>query len=221
MITAHDARSSTITMSRRWTTLTLAAVAVCVYGASLAAQAGTPRMLSTVPDAPPGASAVPADMSGVPLQVGDLPPGVVTVRVIRRSFDNNVSNQPVKIRRDRTGEVFESLTDATGRAWFQELAIGETVRAQTTLEEETLESQSFALPSGGGVRLVLAAGVGAGSAAAPWTLAAAVTSGRATAAAPTFLPSVQVIFALLIGAFVLMLVTVVRSTRRPSGDQDV
>ena len=58
-------------------------------------------------------------MSGLPLQVGDLPPGTVAVRVIRQSFANNVANQPVELQVvGSSGKVLEVPTDASGRATF-------------------------------------------------------------------------------------------------------
>ena len=59
----------------------------------------TYRDLSTTPVPAPGAEAQPGQMSGLPLQVSDLPPGTVSVRVIRRTFADNVAGQEVKLAR--------------------------------------------------------------------------------------------------------------------------
>ncbi len=100
-------------------------------------------------------------MSGMPLQVGDLPPGTVAVRVIRQTFDQNVVNVPVELRVGSASAAQSSVTDPEGRATFRGLRVGDIVRTKAVVDSETLESQSFQLPAQGGVRLVLVAGVGA------------------------------------------------------------
>lgn len=100
-------------------------------------------------------------MSGMPLQVGDLPPGTVAVRVIRRTFEQNVVNVPVELRVGTASVARSSVTDPEGRAVFPGLRVGDVVRTKAVVDGEALESQSFQLPPQGGVRLVLVAGVGA------------------------------------------------------------
>lgn len=129
---------------------------------SIARAQSTPPVLSTAADPPQGSVAEPAQMSGMPLQVGDLPPGVVVVRVIRGNFATNVIGQKVTLREPLTTRAFEAMTDEGGRAQFDEFDVGTTVQAQATLDNEVLSSQIFALPSQGGVRVVLVAGIGAG-----------------------------------------------------------
>jgi hypothetical protein len=126
--------------------------------------ADPPPVLSTVPTPSTGAMPEPAQMSGLPLQVGDLPPGTVVVRVIERNFSNNVAGLPVKLSVGNTGLVMEATSDRQGRAQFTGLGVGNSVRASAVVGRETLESQQFDLPAQGGVRLVLVAGVSAGSA---------------------------------------------------------
>jgi hypothetical protein len=97
----------------------------------------------------------PKQIAGVPLPVGDVAPGTVTVRVIRGSLSNNLSGQTVELlvdgspRRERTGE--------SGRAEFGGLRPGARVRAVAIVGEERLESQEFAVPSTGGIRVMLVA----------------------------------------------------------------
>jgi hypothetical protein len=136
------------------------------------AQTPAPPVLSTAATTPAGADTVPAQMSGLPLQVADLPPGIVVVRVIRQSFAQDVSGQPVELHR-ASGPVMTGLTDADGRARFEGLQVRETVHARTTVAGELLASQRFEVPDRGGVRLVLVAGVGAGS---PWGASAGSAS---------------------------------------------
>jgi hypothetical protein len=141
----------------------------------------TPAVLSTTPDLPPGVVAVPAEMSGQPLQVGDLPPGIVVVRVIRRTFSENVIGKTVTLLESMSGQVHESLTDANGRAQFADLSIGTVVEARATVDQEPLVSQAFALPAQGGVRLVLVAGVGATAPASFSALASVAAHAQSTA----------------------------------------
>jgi len=96
----------------------------------------------------------PKQMSGVPLPVGDLPPGTVTVRVVRGTMTNVIAGQRV----DLIGPTPTSAkTNDSGRAEFTGLQPGTRVRASTTVDGEYLESQEFAVPSNGGVRVALVA----------------------------------------------------------------
>ena len=95
----------------------------------------------------------PRQMSGRPLPVGDLPVGTVTVRVVRGSMTNVIPNQPVEL----TGgpSPLTATTNDQGRAEFSGLRPGMTVQAATTVDGERLESQQFAVPSSGGIRVAL------------------------------------------------------------------
>lgn len=100
----------------------------------------------------------PRQMSGIPRPDGSLPDGAITVRVIRGSFANNITDHPVELR---IGErAVTAKTDANGRATFRAPAAGTVVRATTVVDGETLESQEFPAPSVGGVAVVLVAGGG-------------------------------------------------------------
>jgi hypothetical protein len=71
---------------------------------------------------------------------------------------NNVPNQPVELRQ---GDVSSTaMTDEEGRAQFIVLAAGVEIQAVTTLDGQRIESQRFAAPARGGVRLVLAGAAG-------------------------------------------------------------
>jgi hypothetical protein len=152
----------------------LIVAALVVQPLVVVAQRPAPPLLSTVASPPAGMDNVPADMSGQPLQVGDLPPGVVVVRVIRRRFADNVAQARVQLRVGNEGRVAESVTDGFGRAEFDGLRVGENVRATTAVDGEVIGSQMFTLPAEGGVRVLLAAGVGAGI---PGNLEPAVPAG--------------------------------------------
>ena len=97
----------------------------------------------------------PKQMSGVPLSVPDIPVGTVTVRVIRGQLTNIVPDQTVELT--GAGPVKTAKTDAAGRATFSDLPPGSRVKAAVTVDGERLESQEFAVPSGGGTRLMLVA----------------------------------------------------------------
>ena len=94
-------------------------------------------------------------MSGVPLPVPDLAPGTVTVRVVRGTMTNIIPNQDVEL----TGgpSVMKAKTSDAGRAEFTGLAPGTRVKASATVNGERLESQEFAVPAAGGIRVALVA----------------------------------------------------------------
>jgi hypothetical protein len=96
----------------------------------------------------------PRQMSGVPLPMGDLPVGTITVRVIRGSLSNPVLNQVVQI----TGGATQSkTTNESGRAEFSGLTPGSRIKAFTEVNGERLESQEIEVPAAGGVRVMLVA----------------------------------------------------------------
>lgn len=100
-------------------------------------------------------------MSGVPLPSRDVPVGTITVRVVREELANNLPDVEVQLSDGTQSKA--ARTDAEGRAQFTGVPAGTQVRAQVTMEGETVVSQSFAMPSDSGIRLVLALGVGAGT----------------------------------------------------------
>jgi hypothetical protein len=97
----------------------------------------------------------PKQMSGIPLPVGDLAPGTVTVRVVRGSMANVIAGQLVEL----TGgpSRLSAKTNDAGRAEFTGLAPGARVKASATVNGERLESQEFVVPSAGGTRVALVA----------------------------------------------------------------
>jgi len=128
----------------------------------------------------------PRQMSGVPLPTSDVPIGTISVRVLRGSFANNVTDHPVEFSVD--GRRQTVTTDAEGRAQISGLPQGARVRATTVLDGQTLTSQEMTVGSSG-YRVVLAgtaapaapspaeggsAPLAGGSAAPPMALAPAV-----------------------------------------------
>jgi hypothetical protein len=107
----------------------------------------TPVVQAQMPDA--------RQMSGVPLPVSDLPVGTVTVRVVRGAMTNVISGQLVEL----TGgpSTVSAKTNDAGRAEFTGLQPGTRVKASTTVSGERIESQEFAVPAVGGIRVALVA----------------------------------------------------------------
>jgi hypothetical protein len=95
----------------------------------------------------------PKQMSGVPLPVGDLAPGTVTVRVVRGSMANAVAGQTVELSGGPS--PMTAKTNDSGRAEFTALRPGTRVKATTVVDGERLESQEFAVPATGGIRVAL------------------------------------------------------------------
>ena len=97
----------------------------------------------------------PKQMSGIPLPVGDLPVGTVTVRVVRGTMANVIAGQTVELSGGPS--LLTANTNESGRAEFSGLTPGIRVKAAATVEGERLESQEFAVPGAGGIRLALVA----------------------------------------------------------------
>jgi len=108
--------------------------------------------------APLDAQPDPRQMAGIPRPVTDLPNGSVSVRVIRGALTNNIPNQDVELHVG--SNVLTAKTDGQGRAQFDNLTPGATVKAAATVDGERLESQEFPAPAQGGIRLLLVATAG-------------------------------------------------------------
>lgn len=119
----------------------------------------------------PGAVGVSAQMdikaaSGVPLPDATLPPGTVSVRVVRDSFANNLPGVDVTFTINGTPRTVK--TDGGGRAMVEGLKTGARVQATAVVDGQRLESQAITLADTA-IRFVLVAsgGDGAPAAAAP------------------------------------------------------
>jgi hypothetical protein len=98
----------------------------------------------------------PKQMSGIPRQDPAVPSGSVTVRLIRGDLANRILNHPVQLFVNDKPQ--EGRTDGEGRAQFDKLPPGATLKAVATVDGERLESQTFQVPSDGpGIRLMLVA----------------------------------------------------------------
>src|SRR6476661_5539003 len=118
---------------------------VCVLGVDV--KPGSAQGGFAMPDA--------KEMSGIPRPVEDLPNGAVSVRLIRGSLSNNIVGHPVKLLAG--GKELTVKTDDTGRAQFNDVPPGSTVRAVADVDGEHLESREFPAPTRGGIRLMLVA----------------------------------------------------------------
>jgi hypothetical protein len=113
--------------------------------------------------APDRARTMPRGAMGQPLPDGELPPGVLIVRVVEGEFVRNVVGQEVEVR-SLSGGVDRARTGADGRALFDRLPPGARVQVVATVAGETLKSEEFAVPVNSGARLLLTASAGAAAA---------------------------------------------------------
>jgi hypothetical protein len=98
----------------------------------------------------------PKQMAGIPRPVTDLPDGSISVRLIRGQLSNNIASHLVELH-FANGRVLKVNTDDAGRAQFDKVPAGESVKATADVDGEHLESQDFQAPSQGGIRLMLVA----------------------------------------------------------------
>ena len=117
---------------------------VLVFGICLA----QPTSAQDMPD--------PSVIHGRALPAPELRDGTVTVRVVREAIGNDAPGQQVRVTVG--GTVKTATTDDQGRAEFSGLPAGEA-RAEVTVDGEKLESQPFAVPTSGGLRVILVAGI--------------------------------------------------------------
>lgn len=94
-------------------------------------------------------------MSGIPRPVTDLPDHAISVRLIRGNLSNPITSFPVELHIGQTLKT--AKTDEAGRAQFNDVPAGASVKALAVVDGERLESQEFAAPAQGGIRLLLVA----------------------------------------------------------------
>ena len=107
---------------------------------------------------PTGAGANMPDaksMSGMPLPAGDVAVGTVVVRVVRGSMANPLAGESVELT--GAGAPRTGTTNETGRAEFTGIEAGARVKAVAVVAGERMESQEFAVPASGGIRVALVA----------------------------------------------------------------
>ena len=98
----------------------------------------------------------PSQIHGRALPAPELADGTVTVRVVREAIGNDAPDQQVRVT--VAGATRTATTDQQGRAEFTRLPPGEA-RAEATVDGELLQSQPFAVPTSGGLRVILVAGI--------------------------------------------------------------
>lgn len=99
----------------------------------------------------------PSLIHGKAIPAPELANGTVTVRVVREAIGNNLAGQTVRVT---TGSASRSgTTDELGRAEFPNLVGGVEGRAEVTVDGERLVSDPFQVPTGGGLRVILVAGL--------------------------------------------------------------
>ncbi len=99
----------------------------------------------------------PSTINGKALPAGDLQTGTITVRVTRENVGNVIVGQAVTVTVN--GEMKRAITDEQGRAEFKGLPAGTNGVAEANVKGEQLKSDPFVVPSSGGLRLILIAGL--------------------------------------------------------------
>jgi hypothetical protein len=98
----------------------------------------------------------PSLIHGRALPAPELPNGTVTVRVVREAIGNNVPGQAVTVTVGSATRT--ATTDDLGRAEFTGLPAGQATAA-ATVDGEAMTSQPFEVPTTGGLRVILVAGI--------------------------------------------------------------
>jgi len=99
----------------------------------------------------------PEMVHGKALAERNLPDGTVTVRIARESIGNWLPGQTVRVQVN--GRDVTARTDDQGRAQFSSLPRDAELRAAATVDGEALVSDPFRVPSSGGLRVILIAGI--------------------------------------------------------------
>src|SRR2546428_11038719 len=91
-------------------------------------------------------------MSGIPRPVTDLPDRAISVRLIRGDLSKNITNFPVDLHIGSNVQTVK--TDEAGRAQFNDVPPGATVKAVAVVDGERLGAQEVLAPHRGGLRLL-------------------------------------------------------------------
>jgi len=118
------------------------------FGISFVALAPARATAQDMPD--------PSLIHGRAIPAPELPNGTVTVRVVREAIGNDAPGQRVRVTVG--GVTRTATTDQQGRAEFTGLPGGDA-RAEATVDGEAMQSQPFAVPTTGGLRVILVAGL--------------------------------------------------------------
>lgn len=121
---------------------------------------GLPVLTSSLAPRPSAAQPMmmdPAKMSGIPRPDPAVPAGTITVRLIRGSLSNRLTDVAVDLvdQAAKPGEApRRAKTDAEGRATFSALPRA-TYEARAVVDGEALATQPIPLPESPGVRVML------------------------------------------------------------------
>jgi len=99
----------------------------------------------------------PSMIAGRALPAPELPDGVVSVRVVREAIGNDLPGQTVTVTAG--GASASGTTGEDGRATISGLPVGAEATAEATVDGESLVSYAFEVPSSGGIRIILIAGM--------------------------------------------------------------
>jgi hypothetical protein len=106
-----------------------------------------------------------AEIVGRPLPDNGMSPGTVSVRVARQMPSNGVADAEVSaVIKNAGGDLRRRTekTDSDGRAMFEGMAPGDEFHAEVTVDGELLKTETFTVPSQGGLRTMLIAALGKG-----------------------------------------------------------
>jgi hypothetical protein len=131
-------------MTRRAALVAFVLVVLTAAAQPVAAQMPDPRM-----------------MSGQIMPAPELAAGTITVRIIRQAIMNVIPGVDVELH--GAGDVRHATSGSDGRAVFTSVPAGAHVHAVAVVDNERLTSIEFDMPPAGGVRTILAAGVGVGT----------------------------------------------------------
>jgi hypothetical protein len=107
----------------------------------------------------------PSRMSGIPRNDPQVPPGTITVRLIRGELSNRMVGIDVQLA-DAAGKVTTQRTDAEGRATFSGLSAASSYQARAKEGDKELTSQPIELVADMGARVMLVFPAAAGGASA-------------------------------------------------------
>ena len=99
----------------------------------------------------------PTQMAGMAIPAPELPDGTVSVRLVREQLGNNIVGHEVTVT--AADARASAKTDDTGRAAITGLPGGATANAHATVDGEQLTSKPFQVPTKGGIRVILIAGL--------------------------------------------------------------
>ena len=128
--------------------------------------AGALLSMATITQAQPmaGGAGMPnmRAISGRPLPDRGMPPGMVTVRVAKKTPATPAAGVEITALIENPGGDLKkrtAKTDAEGRATFESVPAGHRFHAEVVVDGEKLATDTFPMPDTGGIRTMLIAGL--------------------------------------------------------------